>query len=369
MFITILVIILMFSYLAYIVLETLYIKKIRKSFKYIIHVNGIRGKSTTTRLIDAGFRECGFKVFSKTTGTLPMMINTQNEDVLIKRLGSANIREQISMLRKAYKEHADVLVLECMAVNPKLQKICEEKILTADVTIITNVRKDHLDEMGNTLADIALSFTNTIPKNGHLIVNNSEYLNIFNENAKRKNTIVHVAKEYTGNDNLDTFNENIALALEVANTLGLDKDVFFNGMKKYHHDIGAYEEIKYDDTIFLNGFSINDPESIKMVYNEILKKYDANDITILLNNRFDRPTRVLQHIELMQELNCKKILIFGSNANYIKKRIINKNCDIVILNDIEELKKEKIIFAIGNIGGKGMEILKFFRNKGINYDN
>ena len=77
-------------------------------------------------------------------------------------------------------------------------------------------------------------------------------------------------------------------------------------MKKYHHDIGAYLEIKLDNTIFLNGFSINDPESIQIVYNKIIDKYDKNNLSILLNNRFDRPTRVLQHIEMLKELECKK---------------------------------------------------------------
>ena len=142
-------------YLGYIVFEKLYNDKIRKSFKYVIHVNGIRGKSTTTRLIDAGFRKLGYKVFSKTTGTYPVMINTENCDTPVLRLGKANIREQIRMMRKAYKEKAEVVVLECMAVNPELQEICEHRILHSNVVVITNVREDHIGEMGDTLEELA----------------------------------------------------------------------------------------------------------------------------------------------------------------------------------------------------------------------
>ena len=87
--------ILALGYFDYIVIEKALTTKKRNSFKYVIHVNGIRGKSTTTRLIDAGLRNLGYKVYTKTTGTLPYTINTKNEDVKVERTGNANIREQI----------------------------------------------------------------------------------------------------------------------------------------------------------------------------------------------------------------------------------------------------------------------------------
>lgn len=369
MFLNIVVICLIVFYLGYVVFEAFYVKYLRKSFKYVIHVNGIRGKSTTTRLIDAGLRACGFSVFSKTTGTVPTILNVDNEDVVIKRLGRANIREQISMMRRAKGEGAEVLVLECMAVNPNLQRICEEQILRADITIITNVRRDHLDEMGSSLEEIAMSLATTIPSNGHLVVNNSEFASIFKEKTRKKNSTLHIAKEYSG-DNLGTFSENIALSLEVAKILDLDLDKFMEGMKSYHKDVGAFSAFKLDDTLFLNGFSINDPDSIRIMYDKLVKKYDYNSLTILLNNRFDRPTRVLQHIEMLEALPCKRLLLYGANPEFIRKRLIKKNYkyEVKILSKIEDLKEEEIIFAIGNIGGDGLKILKFFKEQGENYD-
>ncbi len=363
--IELIIIALALGYFDYIILEKAICSKRRKSFKYVIHVNGIRGKSTTTRLIDAGFRGCGFKVFSKTTGTLPYIINTENNDIKIKRLGNANIREQIKMINKAYKEQAEVLILECMAVNPELQYISEHHILHADATIITNIRLDHIQDMGEDLEDIAYAFCNTIPTNGHLIINESEYIKLFEEYSKKLNTKCHIAEPYKVEDTFDTFAENIAVALELAKALNLDVEKFYEGMKKYHHDFGAFKKIRLDNTIFLNGFSINDPESIKVVYNEIIKQYDANKLTILLNSRSDRPTRVLQHIELLKNLKCKKILLFGSNPTYVKNQLKGlENIEIETLNKVEDLNNEELIFAIGNIGGKGMEIIEYFQNNG-----
>ena len=39
-----------------------------------VHVNGTRGKSSVTRLIAAGLRSTGRRVFAKTTGTMARMI-------------------------------------------------------------------------------------------------------------------------------------------------------------------------------------------------------------------------------------------------------------------------------------------------------
>ena len=343
----VIVFVLALGYFDFIIIEKALTTKRRNSFKYVIHVNGIRGKSTTTRLIDAGLRNLGYKVYTKTTGTLPYIINTNNEDVKVERTGNANIREQIKMINNAHKENADILVLECMAVNPELQYVCERQILEADVTVITNVRLDHVQDMGDNLEDIAYAFCNTIPTNGHLVVNDSEFVKLFKEKAKELGTTVHVAKPYENEDTLDTFAENIAVALEVARVLNLDLDLFFEGMKNYHHDFGAFSKHKVDNTLFLNGLSINDPESIKYVYDQITKEYGPDKITILLNNRGDRPTRVLQHIELLSNINCKKILLIGSNLSYVKKNLEKKlDIEIEVLENIEDLKKEDIILLL-----------------------
>ena len=46
----------LFFFLIYLTWEQIYLKIIRKSFKYVIHVNGTRGKSTVCRLIDSILR-------------------------------------------------------------------------------------------------------------------------------------------------------------------------------------------------------------------------------------------------------------------------------------------------------------------------
>ena len=136
-------------------------------------------------------------------------------------------------------------------------------------------------------------------------------------------------------------------------------------MRHYHKDAGAYVEIKKENTILLNGLSINDPDSIKIAYDKVITKYDKNDITILLNSRSDRPTRVEQHLQMLDLLKCKKIVLMGSATSYLAKKIKKSiNVDIEIYKDIDTLLKEKIIFAVGNIGGDGMKLVDYFKKEG-----
>jgi len=122
-----------------------------------IHVNGSRGKSSVTRLISAGLRAGGLKVLAKTTGTAPRVIGFDGIDRSVHRLRSASISEQIKVLDSFSKQKPDAVVLECMAVQPEYQWICEQQMVRATLGVITNVRSDHLSEMGPSLKNVAMS--------------------------------------------------------------------------------------------------------------------------------------------------------------------------------------------------------------------
>ena len=134
-----------------------------------IHVNGSRGKSSVTRLIAAGLRAGGLKTLAKTTGTSARIINEHGQDQMIHRLRSASIGEQVRLLRGFSKKKPDAVVIECMAVNPQYQWISEHKIVQSSIGVITNVRPDHLDEMGSTEKELSYSLSNTISFNGKLV--------------------------------------------------------------------------------------------------------------------------------------------------------------------------------------------------------
>ncbi len=365
--------ILCIGYLSYIVFERIYYDKLRKSFKHVILVNGIRGKSTVCRLIDAGLRNCGYKVYTKTTGTLPMIIDVNNEEKLIKRLGPANIREQLKIMYAAKKQNAEILVIECMAVNPELQEIVQQKMVNADIVIVTNVREDHIGEMGDTLEELAFAFSRTLPKKGKFVINNDEYLKIYQKENLNQAEII-IANDYGfSNDDAQnfyqTFPDNLNISLTICDILDLPKDDFIIGMKNYHKDFGTFQILEKDNVILISAFAANDVTSTKIIFSEILKKYSIKRISVLFNCRDDRPTRTNQFIDLIVELNCPKVMIYGSNISYVKRKLIKKGItNIQIIKKIEDLNNEDVIFGIGNIKNFGIDLINYYKKIGDKND-
>lgn len=368
-----LIMILFVFYITYLIIEAHDNNKNRKSFLHVIHVNGTRGKSSTTRLIDAALRDTQYRIFSKTTGTSPRTIDINGIEEPITRKGKANIKEQIKIIRKAAVQKADILVIECMAVNPNLQYITQNKILKADISVVTNVRRDHLEVMGPTLNDVAVSLGNVMPKNGTFITAEKEFIDYYDYLGKSYNTKVILSREIEDDYGID-FSENVSIALEVCSLLGIDKERAIKNMKKnYKKDPGVLTNYKIrlkDDIIidFINGFSINDPDSIKIIF----ERYQGKDMftnkkfIVLINNRGDRIHRLMQHTDLIYDLKPDKVWIIGENSTLMKNNLIKigfQSEDIFIikenlLNVINSLKESSAIFAIGNIGDNGEKIIE-----------
>ena len=341
----------------------------RETFKYLIHVNGIRGKSTVSRLIDAGVRAGGYKVFTKITGTSPRIIDTFNVEREINRKGKANIKEQIKTINWAYREGAEVLITECMAVKPEYQYICENKILHADINIITNVREDHLDEMGKSLDKIASSLANTIPTNGAIFTSDEKYFDFFKREAIKKNSKVFINREEKEEYWEIDFPSNVALALEVCKYIGIDEKKALEGMKNYHRDPGVLKVLLYKNRenkiYFINAMAANDPNSTEIIIDRLSKKdYWNNKRYLLVNNRGDRVSRWEQYISFVKKIDKKfdKILISGENRELfqkylLKEKIAKEKIEIVgNASDFDSIEKDILILAVGNSTGRNLEL-------------
>ena len=143
------ILILSVLFFAYLTAEAVKARQDRKKLQHVIYVNGTRGKSTVSRLIAAGLAAGGYRVMCKTTGTLPLCLHPDGREEEIRRRGPANIREQLKYLHAAAEEKADILVIECMALQPEYQRVSARNMLRNDIGVITNARLDHMDAGGD----------------------------------------------------------------------------------------------------------------------------------------------------------------------------------------------------------------------------
>jgi len=365
------------SYLCYLCIEAIQVRKLRKRLKKVIHINGIRGKSTVSRLVDAGLRSAGYKVFTKTTGTSPRIIDVRNAEGEIPRQGKANIREQIQALRWAVRQHADILIVECMAVKPILQAVCEHAILRSDVTAITNVRADHLDEMGKTLDEIAVSLSNTIPDHAAFFTADAAYFDFFTQQCAPKHTKVFLSGDLQDAYRAIDFPDNVALALDICAYLGVDKTKALEGMKNYRKDPGCFTIISYLNEqkrtlFFINTLAANDPHSTEIILKKAAsQEYWHHKRFLLINNRADRMSRLEQYVQFAvahQEL-FDIILISGESKQLFYQRLQPQiGCTNIIIVDnvqyFETLKEDAVIFAAGNICRSGKILADYFEQKG-----
>jgi len=156
-----------------------------------IHINGTRGKSSVTRLVGAGLRAGGIATITKVTGTFPRLILEDGSETYIHRKSDANIIEQLSIVKYAAQRKANALVMECMALQPQYQWITEHRMIHSNLSVMTNVRMDHVDIMGHTLPEIADTMGKTIPKNEHLYTSEDVIPQILKKIADKRNTKSH----------------------------------------------------------------------------------------------------------------------------------------------------------------------------------
>lgn len=358
-----------------------------------IHVNGTRGKSSVTRLIAAALREKGIITCAKTTGTLPRMILPDGSEYPVFRPSGAKLSEQARIVSMAASYHAQALVMECMALQPRLQWLSESKLLKATHGVITNARADHLDVMGPEEKDVALALAGSTPIRAKLFTAEARHLQILKHAADDRETqFVHIGREEINaltDEEMEKFSyvehkENAALALRVCLDLGLDRDTALRGMWKASPDPGALtiHPIRFfgRQIIFINGFAANDPESTERLWNMAIQRFPGVEKRIaILNCRSDRPLRSQQFGEACAQWSpADHYLLIGSGTYFFARSAIPRGIEAKKLmfaehqsdNDIFETIVELsgrscLVMGMGNIKGQGLSLVRFFRNRSI----
>ena len=353
-----------------------------------VHVNGTRGKSSVARLIAAGLRAGGIRTVAKTTGSAARYIHPDGAEEPVSRPGPPNIREQLGIVRRARREGARALILECMAIRPDFQWLCEHRIVKATVGVVTNARPDHLDVMGPTVDDVAVALAGTVPTGGALFTSEHARLRTFAEQAAAQGTEVHEVLPEAADQSLSQgfryveHLENVVLALAVCEHLGVSSDIAVKGMREATPDPGAlfiHKVREGDKEIeFVSAFAANDRDSIVAIWKALNPHADpGRAVIVIASMRADRPDRVFQFGEIIaDDLPADHYILTGEMTHPVKsiaKRhglgaekihdLGGKTAEEVFRKVVELTPERAIVVGVGNIGGTGGEILSLFRER------
>jgi poly-gamma-glutamate synthase PgsB/CapB len=335
-----------------------------------IHVAGTRGKSSVTRLVAAGLRTGGHRVVAKTTGTDPKFIRPDGSEVAIRRWGAASIREQSSLIHLAVKEKADAIVAEAMAIEPEYLGALERFYVRATDLLITNVRPDHQEQLGEHPNAMALAVAHACPPGGRVFATAEAATSVLFAEAQRLGCELTIIQSPAS----DPEAANLALARAVCQHYGIDNAEASVAMLAAQKDIGAFSfqtlTIDGRSVTFANAFSCNDVESFRQLWR--LHQPPDRPAAFLFNVRSDRPLRSRAFLSILPQLSPDAPLYVTQGSFVFRGWAIEAGFDkgrvhllkhAAAKEQIADIARSvangTVIWGIGNFRGAGAEITAF----------
>ncbi|MBI4966477.1 MAG: hypothetical protein HZC25_00020 [Rhodospirillales bacterium] len=265
------------------------LRRARAALPLVIHVAGTRGKSAVVRQIAAGLGAHGLKVMAKTTGTVPMIAAADGVAVSLRRWGAPAIREQESLLIRASGAGVEVLVVECMAVEPDYLR-ATARDLRADLLVLTNAHPDHQEQLGPEPEAMAGALVNLLHPGLRVIAAAGEGLDPVMAAAIGMGLVT----ERVAIDPASPHDANRALARAACRAAGADEGRSADGIARLSAaDPGAFAmwqiAIAGRELRFADAFACNDVVSLERLWRQHGEGVPPS--LVVLATRDDRPLR------------------------------------------------------------------------------
>jgi len=404
--------------LLYLGSEALRHYRLVKKIPHRLAVTGIRGKSSITRLIAAGLRQAGYRVMAKTTGTRPVVIYPDGHEEEIKRRGKPTILEQKKLIRKAAGQKVDYLVSEMMSIQPECLRAETRYLLQPELLVVSNVRLDHLDVLGETKEEIARALTSAFRPQTPVYISEEELFPPMTSEAKKTGTPVIAVKKDSASEQLvnrlpyPEFEPNIRLAVNILRACGLSDEVIRLGIEKVKPDAGCPRvwEKNFADLgkklYFVRLFAANDPQSSLEAMLKIMDRtgWEGRAAYGLLSFRADRGDRTWQWVDFLakewqegfltervsgRQLKFSGLALEGPGRAPARRLLLKKlkpslsqsvwavkgsrpeavlrdslpYFSSISLNHELKAQAEPVVFGLGNIVGFGQEMIDYLERK------
>lgn len=352
-----------------------------------IHVNGSRGKSSVTRLIAAALRQHGVRTVAKTTGTVPRLILPDGSEEPVARDGKPSIGELTWAIGRAARLDAEAVVFECMAVDPGLQHVAENAIVEPTITVVTNARLDHTDVQGTTYAAIARSFA--VRRAATLVTADPIVADIHRRRVEAEGgRVVLAGVDLVRSTEVAALSyvehpDNVAVALAVAELLGIPREVAMSGITGVEPDPGAAFVAEIPDRSgpfsLVNLFAANDPDSTFRALGTVEQLHGIYGRPLFLfTSRGDRTARSAEFAAAFAEHSesFSDVIVWGEKTGAMTRRLRARglastrvvdagSCPPSVLTDlvVSRLSDERVVVGMGNIVGAGQQWLAYLAGR------
>jgi len=351
-----------------------------------------------TRLIAAVLRDEGFRVLAKTTGSRPVMITPDGTEDEIIRHGRPSILEAKKIIKVAERQNAQAVVLELMGILPESIYVESVRMLKPHMLVISNVRHDHMDQMGTTKEAIASCFASGIPEDGVVFVLDNEFFPVYRSVAEqRKSRLIEVQREsqppITGDDRASNspfaFADDLYLAMAVSEHLGLNREKAHRAMASALPDFGSLKvwvkEMDPPDKkwFFVSAFGANDPQSTRRTLSvgTLRALLEGRTVIGLLNFREDRGDRTIQWIEALEKdmfPELDSLILLGHHAVAARRKlktipkdkiqVLTGHSPAEIIQRLSQQEKnDSVLIGMGNMKGAGKAFVDVWEETGRRY--
>lgn len=344
-----------------------------KAIPIRVMVNGTRGKTSVTRLIAAVLREAGICTYAKTTGTQAVWILPDGTEQEYRKNRPVNIREQIPFIRRARKGGAQAVVIECMALHPENQRMMAEEFVRPTIVSITNVRVDHIVEIGATEQETVETLALSFPASAQIVSDDPRFDAYTDRRVDPSGEEIEAG--YVQSFAYPMFEDNVRQVLSVARLLNIDRSVALRGMLKAKPDVGMCGPFSVGSCTVINGFAANDLESSRALFEKAVSERALQEqpVWILFNNRGDREFRLSEFLPLVRELSARgaQLRVIGENgdkvARYFQRRagVRARKLQQPPLAWLEALGAQPcVVLCIGNIKGIARDTIEALQARG-----
>ena len=352
------------------IVENAVIRKRIESIPIRILVNGTRGKSSVTRMLVAALNGCGIRTFGKTTGSEARFIlpNLSEEEVSRKK-GIRMVREHDLMFRKAIEQGCKAIVCECMAIRDENQRMIGDKLFRPTITVITNSRVDHVDQMGDTVEETASVLCLSIGNSEDVFSSDKVVLKALEGRNCKVHAVGPLAEEFAPcleKFSFPAYAQNLALVLEVCRALGFGDASVLEAAVNAVPDSGMMGNMEVDGHLVVNGFAANDALSARA----LLDGLDMKDVTVIYNNRSDREFRLKVFASLFRDAGVTDLVVIGENVNKCRRYFVKVLGFEAVREGCSEFGAEiglgrRTVVCMGNIKGAGQAFLRYCADRNM----